>query len=316
MPTPLLVTEHLSKQYGRLRAVDDLSLSVEEGDLYGLLGLNGAGKTTTLRLIVDLVRPTAGRVRLFGRDASADHAALMRDVGALIEIPAFYPYLTARQNLSILGRMHGGLPAARVLEVLEWVDLAHRADDLVRGFSQGMRQRLGIAQALLTRPKLVLLDEPTNGLDPQGISAIRDLIVRLHREAGLTVFLSSHLLSEVEQLCTRVAILVDGKLRVQGKLSELLAGASARLRLRVGDAAAAKAALEGMPGLGAVRECGPGVIEVDLSGADAAAVNARLVSRGVAVSELVSARQTLEEYFLRQATDRAGAVRSETRAAG
>ena len=316
MPTPLLVTEHLGKHYGRLKAVDDLSLSVEEGDLFGLLGLNGAGKTTTLRVIVDLLRPTGGRVLLFGREAKANHAELMRDVGALIEIPAFYPYLTARQNLDLLGRMHGGVNAARISEVLEWVDLAHRADDVVRGFSQGMRQRLGIAQAFLARPKLVLLDEPTNGLDPQGIAAMRALLVRLHRETGVTVFLSSHLLAEVEQLCTRVAILVDGRLKVQGKLSDLLAGTAPRLRMRVDDVAAAKAALEGLSGLGAIQESGPGALEAELAGAEPAAVNARLTSRGVAVSELVVARQTLEEYFMRQATDGSGRMRTETRVAG
>jgi ABC-2 type transport system ATP-binding protein len=299
MPSPVLRTEHLTKRYGAFTAVDDLTLEVREGDLYGFLGLNGAGKTTTIRMAVGLVRPTAGRVFLFGEDARARFLDVMPRVGALVEIPAFYPYLTGRQNLGIHRRLAGCADRRCVDEALERVGLARRADDAVRAYSQGMRQRLGIAQALLARPRLVILDEPTNGLDPEGIADIRALVRRLNREEGVTVLVSSHQLHEIELICTRVGIIHEGRLVREAAVGDLLAGASSgRARVRATPEDRAAAVCRAFPGAGEPARAADGAFAVPVPADRLAALNAALVQAGCAVAELAPERPSLEDLFL------------------
>ncbi|MGH2517708.1 MAG: ABC transporter ATP-binding protein, partial [Ktedonobacterales bacterium] len=230
----VLRTVGLTKDYGRIRAVNNLALEVRRGDVFGLLGPNGSGKTTTLRMILGLIFPSAGEIELLGgRISDVTHRrAALRHVGAIVEQPAFYPYLSARENLrgvaTFAGMPSGAARSARIDEALAQVGLAPRADDAYNKYSLGMKQRLGIAAALLSHPELIVLDEPTNGLDPAGLVEVRDLIGRLAR-GGTTVLLSSHLLYEVQQVCTRVAILKNGTLLAQGEVGALLSSTTAVL---------------------------------------------------------------------------------------
>jgi ABC-2 type transport system ATP-binding protein len=294
----VLRTEGLLKRFGDLVAVDHLALDVREGDLYGFLGLNGAGKTTTIRMAVGLLRPTAGRVLIFGRDVRTHFFQVMPRLGALVEIPAFYPYLTGRENLELLRRLSGYPDRRCVGEALERVGLAARAGDRVRGYSQGMRQRLGIAQALLTRPSLVILDEPTNGLDPQGIADIRALIRRLNREDGVTVLLSSHQLYEVEITCTRVGILHEGRLVREATTEALLRGATGRARVRASPPSRAEAICRAFPGAGGIESGLDGSLRLRIDAEALSRLNAALVQGGCAVYELSPEWLTLEELFL------------------
>src|SRR5437773_271131 len=221
----------LVKLYAELVAVDHVDLTVEKGDVFGYLGPNGAGKTTSLRMLLGLIRPTEGSIELFGRDPHVQGAKALEGVAGFVEGPTFYPYLTARRNLRLLAAYDDCDSRSRIEELLELVELSDRGDDKVGGYSHGMRQRLGIAAALLRDPKLLLLDEPTTGLDPAGMRDMRDLVRRLAGE-GITVLLSSHLLTEVEELCNRVAIIRKGRIVYEGALRDLLATASAGYRLR------------------------------------------------------------------------------------
>ncbi len=299
MTDAVLRTEGLTKRFGGFTAVEGLSIEVRTGDLYGFLGLNGAGKTTTIRMVVGLVRPTAGRVLLFGEDARARFLDVMPRVGTLVEIPAFYPYLSGRQNLDLHRRLAGLADRRCVDEALERVGLARRADDRVRGYSQGMRQRLGIAQALLTRPRCVILDEPTNGLDPEGIADIRALIRRLHREEGITLLVSSHQLHEIERICTRVGIVHEGRLVREASVGELLAGAATgRARLRATPPDRAESLCRSFPGAGGVERAPDGALVVTLDAGRLPALNAALVEAGCGIAELAPERPTLEDLFL------------------
>ncbi len=224
----------LVKLYGEIVAVDDVDLTVHAGDVYGYLGPNGAGKTTSLRMLLGLIRPTSGVVRLFGRDPLVDGARALDGVAGFVEGPRFYPYLTGRKNLELLAAYDRDGAAGRIDEVLDTVELLDRAKDKVGGYSHGMRQRLGIAASLLRQPKLLLLDEPTTGLDPAGMRDMRELVHRLAGQ-GMTVMLSSHLMSEVQELCNRVAIIQRGKVIRESSLEELLASAVDRYRLEVTD---------------------------------------------------------------------------------
>jgi ABC-2 type transport system ATP-binding protein len=222
MTQAVLETRELTKRYRRRIVVDRLSLRVEKGDVFGFLGQNGAGKSTTLRIALGLVHPTSGSVRLLGHDMARHPTRALARVGAIIEAPAFYDHFSGWQNLRMFSDMSGGASRQRIEQVLDIVGLRDRARDPVRVYSHGMRQRLGIAQALLPDPEFVILDEPTDGLDPQGIHETRLLITRLRDELGLTVLLSSHLLYEVEQICNRVAIIDEGKLLYHGLIEDLL----------------------------------------------------------------------------------------------
>ena len=293
MTVEVIRTRGLVKRFGRVRAVDGIDLDVRSGDIYGFLGANGSGKTTTVRMLLGLVLPTAGEVELLGERMPRAGRRVLPRVGSLIEGPAHYGHLSGRANLALLDASGPGGPwrtrRRRVDRVLEQVGLAGVGRRPVRAYSLGMRQRLGLAGALLRRPELLILDEPTNGLDPQGIAEIRELLLDLHRE-GTTVFLSSHLLAEVEQLCTRVGVLDRGRLVLQDELAHLTAPTGATI-VHTPAPDQVKATLDGR------------VTEIDgervvVRGDDPAEVNARLVSAGVPVTGLALQRPTLEEVVL------------------
>ncbi|MEV6811606.1 ABC transporter ATP-binding protein [Micromonospora sp. NPDC051296] len=288
---PPVQTEGLSKRYGGLTAVQDLDLTVRAGEVYGFLGPNGAGKTTTLRMLLGLIRPTSGKVRVFGaRPGEPGH---LRSVGALIEGPAFYPYLSGRDNLRLLAR-HAGTGAHRVPVVLDLVDLTDRAGDRYAAYSLGMKQRLGVAAALLKDPRLLILDEPTNGLDPAGMADMRALIRRLGA-GGCTVLLSSHLLGEVQQICDRVGVISKGRLVAESSVAELRGTAALRVVAEPVDRAAGLA--RALLGDDRVRVV-DGALELAVAPERASAINAALVDAGVAVSELRLRERDLEDVFL------------------
>ena len=291
--------EGLRKEYRRLRgrsvvAVDGLDLVVPAGGVFGFLGPNGSGKTTTIRCLLGLARPTAGRCRLLGADSRTELPAVIRRVGSLVETPGLVPGLSGRRNLSLLGRLHG-IGASTVEAVLERVGLAERADDAVRSYSLGMRQRLGIGIALLKDPELLVLDEPANGLDPAGIKEVRELLKGLGAE-GRTVFVSSHILGEVQQTCDRVAILSRGRCVRAGPVDEVLSGGRRTgLIVRLADLQAGMAALAeaGIPAA-----LGDGFIRVDLPPADAEDVTRSLARRRLYLTELRAEEVSLETVFL------------------
>ena len=219
----IIEVNNLSKQFKDIHAVNDLSFTVEEGDVYGFLGQNGAGKSTSIRMLLTLIKPTAGSISIFGKDLSTHRHEILNQVGAVIEKPDLYKYLSAYENLAIFAKLSGMKPNRTVLmEQLKMVGLDERADSKVKTFSQGMKQRLGIAVALVHNPRLIILDEPTNGLDPQGIADMRNLILHLSREMGKTIVVSSHLLGEIELVANRMIIIHKGRKIVEGKVAELL----------------------------------------------------------------------------------------------
>jgi ABC-type multidrug transport system ATPase subunit len=220
---PIIKVNNLSKQFKEIKAVDDLSFTVEEGDVYGFLGQNGAGKSTSIRMLLTLIKPTTGNISIFGKNLFTHRNEILKQVGAIIEKPDLYKYLSAFDNLAIFAKMSGMKPNRTVLlDQLKLVGLEERAFSKVKTFSQGMKQRLGIAVALVHDPKLIILDEPTNGLDPQGIADMRNLILRLSREMGKTIVVSSHLLGEIELVANRMLIIHKGKKIVEGNVAELL----------------------------------------------------------------------------------------------
>lgn len=293
-----IVTEGLSKHFGTRVAVDKLDLAVRTGCIFGMLGPNGAGKTTTIGMLLALVRPSAGRAVVLGHDVQRAPGLALAGVGAMIEAPAFYPYLSGRDNLRALARAEA-LPDARVDAALAAVELSTRARDTFRAYSQGMRQRLGIAAALLREPQLIILDEPTNGLDPAGQLEIRALI-RTLAASGRTIVLSSHLLHEVEQLCDEVAILKAGRLLAGGPVAELLRRGQGVLLRVAGDAAASERAAALLRGIGWVAGVAPhdGALLVDAPADRAAELNMLLATQGVAVAEIRAHEQRLEDFFL------------------
>ncbi|HEX9006848.1 MAG TPA: ABC transporter ATP-binding protein [Bacteroidota bacterium] len=289
-------TDGLSKRYGRRWAVQDLSLEVHRGEVFGFLGPNGAGKSTTIRMMLSLVRPTGGFVELFGDRVDRRRASALRRVGGLVERADFYGYLTARRNLEIVGTLYGGVPPGAVDRALVTVGLADRGNDRVKTFSHGMKQRLGIAQALLSAPELVILDEPTTGLDPQGIVEVRELITSLARDHGITVFLSSHLLGEIEQTAASMAIIHHGKLVVQGPVRELLSSAQMTVTLDARPLERARSVLSRLTFIQDVKEQA-GLLILTMDSKDVPALARALVEDGVEVNALVPKR-SLEEYFL------------------
>jgi ABC-type multidrug transport system ATPase subunit len=235
MPS-IIKVNNLSKHFNGIKAVDDLSFTVEEGDVYGFLGQNGAGKSTTIRTLLTLIKPTAGEISIFGKDLSAHRNEILKEVGAVIEKPDLYKYLTAFDNLAIFAKMSGMKPKrALLLEQLKMVGLEERAFSKVKTFSQGMKQRLGIAVALVHNPQLIILDEPTNGLDPQGIADMRNLILHLSREMEKTIVVSSHLLSEIELVANRMLIIHRGKKIVEGNVAVLLDPSKSLVQIETGN---------------------------------------------------------------------------------
>lgn len=292
-----LQTEELTKRFGAHTAVDRLTMRVERGDIYGFLGPNGAGKSTTLRMLLGLVKPTSGVVKFPVRAKGWEYLRARSHIGAIIETPAFYENFSGRRNLQLLASLSGGVQKNRVEEVLEIVDLRERARDPVKVYSYGMRQRLGIAQALLPTPDFIILDEPTNGLDPQGIQQTRKLIRRLRDEFKLTVLLSSHLLVEIEQLCNRVGIIHEGRLLYEGGPEALVAPTN-RYKVRVDNLPGAFDLLTRESGVSVSRN-GAAYLEVNADAERIPVMNALLVTHGIKVYELSPAQETLEEAFLR-----------------
>jgi ABC-2 type transport system ATP-binding protein len=293
---PPVEARGLVKRYGDVLAVDDVDLTVEAGDVYGYLGPNGAGKTTVLRMLLGLIRPTAGQVRLFGRDP-LDGVAALDHVAGFVEAPRFYPYLTGRKNLELLAALDGGEARERIDEALDIVELTDRQRHRVGGYSHGMRQRLGVAAALLRDPRLLLLDEPATGLDPAGMRDMRTLVARLSL-AGTTVLLSSHLLAEVEELCNRVAIVRSGRIVFEGALADLKRTASGEWRLRTTDDDRAAAVCRKQRGVCAVRR-DPLELRFEATEDATAALSVALVEAGLAIRALAPHAATLEDLFFR-----------------
>lgn len=292
----ILRTLDLTKRYKNRLAVDHLNIEVRQGDIFGFLGPNGAGKSTTIRMILHLIFPTHGDVEIFGVSLKkARHRALGK-VGAIVENPAFYNHLSALRNLEILGGLQRPVSRRKIMEYLERVKLADRADDPVKTYSHGMNQRLGLALALLKEPQLVILDEPTTGLDPQGMKEVRELIRELSREQGITVLLSSHLLYEVEMIATRMAVIHQGKLRVAGSVQELLKQGQAEVLIKTDRPEEALQFLKTKAAYGPAKIQSDGV-NVELEQEQIPELNRQLVQAGFNVSALVPQR-SLETYFL------------------
>ena len=288
-------TEGLTKRFGARTAVDQLDLHVRPGCVFGFLGPNGAGKTTTIGMLLGLVRPSAGRAIVLGHDIAREPEQALAGVGAMIESPAFYPYLSGRDNLRVLA-WAGGVAPARVAAALDVVELVDRAGDKFRIYSQGMRQRLGIAAALLHDPQLIILDEPTNGLDPAGQLEIRELIRTLAR-SGRTIFVSSHLLHEAEQMCDEVAILKQGRVVTSGTVADLLRRGRGLLVRVGGDVAAAAALLRGVAWAVGVDQRGDTLL-VDAPTEHAAEITTLLAAHAISVVEIRPNERHLEDFFL------------------
>ena len=290
----MIQLKNLYKKFGQRTAVDDLTLQVPTGEIYGLLGHNGAGKSTAIGMMLGQVWPTSGDVRICGHDVTAHRRLALQKVGAIFESPAFYDYLSGRRNLEILSSYTAPTSRQRIAEVIEWVSLTGRENSKVRTYSHGMRARLALAQALLPHPELLILDEPSDGLDPEGIHEMRLTIQRLHRELGLTILLSSHFLNEVEQLCTRIAVLNQGRKVFEGSLAATKQR-EAWIRLRTGDFALAAKELRQAQLITQDRDAclialNPGV------GTDQ--IVRLLVERGMPVYEIAPVEETLEDFYL------------------
>lgn len=308
MEDHLIQTHGLTRRFGNQLAVDDLNLLVPEGGVYGFLGPNGAGKTTAIRMLLGLIRPTAGEVHIFGLPLDANRQMLMSRVGALVEAPSLYPHLTGRENLEVTRRLLAS-PRNLIDLSLDSMNLTKDADRRVREYSLGMRQRLGLALALLNKPQLLILDEPTNGLDPAGIHEMRALIRKMPEEFGVTVFLSSHLLSEVEQIASHIGIIHEGKLLFQGTLAELQN--KQRIQLNVGVKQPDRA-IDCLVNAGWVVERGEGgLLKVAARNADdAAKINSLLIERRIDVFHLALAQASLEEIFLTLTAEQTSARRA------
>jgi ABC-2 type transport system ATP-binding protein len=287
----------LVKRYGELIAVDHVDLTVDAGDVYGYLGPNGAGKTTSMRMLLGLIRPDEGAARLFGRDPLREGARALDGVAGFVEAPQFYPYMSGRRNLELLAAFDGGDARARIDDSLRTVDLHHRAGDRVGGYSHGMRQRLGIAAALLRDPRLLVLDEPATGLDPAGMRDMRELIRRLASE-GMTVLLSSHQLAEVEDLCNRVAIVRSGRVVYEGALSELKRTSRSDYHLHTTDDARALELAIASEGVEHA-EASHGALRVRAPQETVAALTIALGRAGIGILHLSAEQATLEDLFFR-----------------
>ena len=290
----MIQLKHLNKKFGQRLAVDDLTLQVPAGEIYGLLGHNGAGKSTAIGMMLGLVWPTSGDVNICGHDVTAHRRLALQKVGAIFESPAFYDYLSGRRNLEILSSYTAPTSRQRIQEVIEWVGLSGREHSKVRTYSHGMRARLALAQALLPQPELLILDEPSDGLDPEGIHEMRLTIQRLQREMGLTILLSSHFLTEVEQLCTRIAVLNRGRMVFEGSLAATKQR-DAWIRLKTGDFELAVKELRQAQLITQERD---GNLIALREGAGTDQVVRLLVERGMPVYEIAPVEEMLEDFYL------------------
>ena len=294
----IIEVSNLSKHYKDIKAVDDISFSVNQGEIYGFLGQNGAGKSTTIRMLLTLVEPTRGSIRIFGNNLLTHRKEILRQVGAIIEKPDLYKYLTALENLSIFAKLSGIRPTRdQLMRQLEMVGLQERANSKIKTYSQGMKQRLGIAVALIHDPKLIILDEPTGGLDPQGIADIRNLILRLSKEHGKTIFVSSHLLSEIEVVADRMLILDKGKKIVEGAVSELFDLSKTVIEVEVNNPVQIYEKLKSGSWSGNLKELRDHKLILELDKAKIPQLHVYLVEIG---AELIALRprHSLEDYFL------------------
>lgn len=290
----MIALHGVHKTFGKKPAVVNLDLAVPHGEIFGLLGHNGAGKSTAIGMMLGQVWPDSGEVKLFGHDVLTQRQQALQKVGAIFETPVFYDYLSGQRNLEIFSQYTAPTPPARVREIIDWVGLTGREQHLVRTYSHGMRTRLALAQALLPAPELLILDEPGDGLDPEGIHEMRHTILRLHRELGLTILLSSHLLTEVEQLCTRIAVMNQGRKVFEGTL-DTIKGAQNLVRLRAGDFAQAVQLLQAENLITGSRD---GQFISVAGGVGTDQIVRRLVERGIAVHEIAREEETLEGFYL------------------
>ena len=296
MPSVIRVN-NLSKQFKEITAVEDLSFTVNEGDVYGFLGQNGAGKSTTIRMLLTLVKPSTGSIDIFGKNLLQHRAEILKQIGAVIEKPDLYKYLSAYDNLAIFARMSGINPTrSSLLQHLQRVGLEERAFSKVKTFSQGMKQRLGIAVALVHDPRLIILDEPTNGLDPQGIADMRNLILNLSRELGKTILISSHLLGEIELVANRMLIIHKGKKMVEGNVAELLDPAKSLIQIETYNDKAAREKLQ-QSKWNIFLQQGKGGLQLKMNKEDVPQLIADLVSMEVRLLS-VNPMHSLEDYFL------------------
>ena len=289
----ILTIENLTKKFGNLTAVDNLSFSIEKGNVYGILGPNGSGKSTTLGIVLNVVNKTSGSFSWFGGDVSTHNA--LKKVGAIIERPNFYPYMTAKQNLELVCKIKG-VATNQVQKTLDTVGLLDRQDDTFKGFSLGMKQRLAIASALLNTPEILILDEPTNGLDPQGIHQIRGIIQKIASQ-GTTILLASHLLDEVEKVCTHVVVLSKGKSLYVGRVEQMNASFGF-VTLQCSDMPGLKKVLEESTSFENIKQDAAYLVANLTQEMDAAKLNAFLFEKGITLSHLVQRKESLEEKFL------------------
>ena len=289
----------LTKDFKDLRAVNSLNLNVFEGDVFGFLGPNGAGKSTTIRMLLSLIKPTEGSIKLFGKTLEKNRIDILKRIGAIVEKPDFYGYLSAYKNLEILGKISGKeISKNRIMEVLELIGLSKRYKSKVKTFSHGMKQRLGLGQALLHNPDLIILDEPTTGLDPQGMKEIRDLILHLSKVEKKTIFLSSHILYEVELVANRMIIINKGTTKVEGYVKDLLNAKKLKVSIEVNDEEKTTNLLTNSQWINKLESQAKTVFIFSLENDEIAALNRYLVENGIAVSAVIPTR-SLEDYFLK-----------------
>ena len=295
----IIEVSDLTKDFKEVKAVDSLSLNVIRGDVFGFLGPNGAGKSTTIRLLLTLIKPTAGSVKIFNKHLISERKSILKEVGAIIENPDFYKYLSAYKNLEILSRISGReVSSKRIMETLEIVGLSERAGSKVKTYSHGMKQRLGIAQALVHDPELIILDEPTTGLDPQGMKEIRDLITFLCKEKNKTIFLSSHILSEVEQVANRMIIINKGKKIVEGNVRDLLDASDLRVSVEVLEIENAERLIKESQWAEKLISRNEHTMIFNIQTEEIAGLNKYLVEKNCSVTAIVPTK-SLESYFLK-----------------
>lgn len=288
----------LTKRFKDVLAVNNLDLNVYRGDVFGFLGPNGAGKSTTIRMLLTLIKPDSGSIRIFGKPLKEKRKEILSKIGAIVEKPDFYMYLPAYKNLELLGRISGAdVSNKKIMEMLELVGLEKRYKSKVKTFSHGMKQRLGIAQALLHDPDLIILDEPTTGLDPQGMKEIRDLIIHLSKDRGKTIFLSSHILAEVEIVANRMIIISKGTTKVEGSVSDLLNSGKLKVKFGVSEPEKAVQAVQESGFKDILSASNGGSLEFDMQGEKIADLNKFLVEKGIEVNSIIPMR-SLEDYFL------------------
>ena len=295
---PALALDDLSKRFGRISAVDRLSLQVEPGQMAGFLGPNGAGKSTTLYMVPRLVRPTSGHIRLFGADIWRDYKQAIRSVGIMVEAPAFYEYLSGRMNLELAARVLGGVSPREIDQLLERIGLAERQHDRVRTYSMGMKQRLGVGRALLGRPRLLVLDEPTNGMDPEGTQEILSFLREQVTREGLTLFISSHLMAEIEEFCDTVFVIDQGRLVASGNVKEILVPHERIVYVTFEGAVPDVAFLRASEQIRRVEPVRADTLEITLAGDNSAGLNHWLQEAGFRISTIIPKQKSLKEFFL------------------